>query len=145
ATGQAKGCSITDANLCFEVGALRDRIPLDPSCRLASILPLSHLFELTCGLLYPLAMGAAIHYIPSRRGPDVVRVLYDQRITHMIAVPQLLTLMGRALDGELRARLPLPLSRALNLVADRLSSPTVRRRLYFVVHQKLGGQLRMLA
>src|SRR5215831_18516385 len=50
-TGRPKGCTITHANLCFEVGALRDRIPLDPSCRLASILPLSHLFELTCGLL----------------------------------------------------------------------------------------------
>src|SRR5262249_37135422 len=80
-----------------------------------------------------------------RRAPDVLRVLHAQRITQMIAVPQLLTLMGRALDGELRARLPLPLYRALNLVADRLASPAARRRLYFVVHQKLGGPLRILA
>ena len=49
---------ITHANLCSQVEALADNIPLDPTCRLASILPLSHLFEFTCGLLYPLSRGA---------------------------------------------------------------------------------------
>jgi len=143
-TGQPKGCMITHANLCFEVGALQHCIPLDPTCRLASILPLSHLFELTCGLLYPLSMGAAIHYIPSRRGPDIVRVLREQRVTHMIAVPQLLTMMGQALDEQLRARLPARLYDGLNALADRL--PIERRRhLFFMVHRKLGGHLRLIA
>ncbi len=105
-TGQPKGCMISHVNLCSQVGAFADRIPLDDNCRLASILPLSHLFELTCGLLYPLSRGAAIHYIPSRRGGDVVRVLAEQRITHMMAVPQLLMLMGNALEQRLQSRLP---------------------------------------
>ena len=54
-TGNPKGCMITHANLSSQVEALRYTIPLDESCRLASILPLSHLFELTVGLLYPLS------------------------------------------------------------------------------------------
>ena len=33
----------------------------------------------------PARRGAAIHYIPSRRGPDILRVLHEQQITHMIA------------------------------------------------------------
>lgn len=143
-TGQPKGCMITHANLCFEVDALRNCIPLDPTCRLASILPLSHLFELTCGLLYPLAMGAAIHYVPSRRGPDLVRVLREQRVTHMIAVPQLLTMMSQALDGRLRDRLPTPLYRGLTALADRLPLEA-RRNLFFMVHRQIGGQLRVIA
>src|SRR5262249_10872354 len=93
-TGQPKGCMITHPNLSSQVSAFAPRIVLDEHARLASILPLSHLFELTCGLLYPLSQGAAIHYIPSRRGADVVRVLAEQHITHMMAVPQLLMLMG---------------------------------------------------
>lgn len=93
---------ITHANFCSQVEALQDNIPLDPACRLASVLPLSHLFEMTGGLLYPLSRGAAIHYVPSRRGPDILGVLQAQRVTHMIAVPQLLTLMGRALDEQLQ-------------------------------------------
>ena len=107
-TGNPKGCMISHANLLSQIEAAGDMIPLDASCRLASILPLSHLFELTCGLLYPIARGAAVHYVPSRRGPDILRVLKEQQITHMLAVPQLLTIMGQALDGQFKEKLPKP-------------------------------------
>jgi long-chain acyl-CoA synthetase len=143
-TGNPKGCMITHANLCSQVDALANNIPVGPDSRLASILPLSHLFELTGGLLYPLAVGAAIHYIPSRRGPDIVRVLKEQRVTHMIAVPQLFTLMGQTLEAGLRARLPAPTYRALCWLAARLGLEG-RRRLFFFVHAKIGGHVRMMA
>jgi long-chain acyl-CoA synthetase len=143
-TGDPKGCMISHANLCSQVEALRYTIPLDVNSRLASILPLSHLFELTVGLLYPLSAGAAIHYIPSRRGPDIARVLAEQRITHMIAVPQLLALMGHALDDQLRAKLPAPVYRALNNVAEHLPL-AARHRLFWIAHRKIGGRLRMIA
>jgi long-chain acyl-CoA synthetase len=143
-TGNPKGCLITHANLCSQVEALRDNIPLDTSCRLASILPLSHLFELTCGLLYPLSRGAAIHYIPSRRGPDVLQVLSEQHITHMICVPQLLTTMGQALDQQLRKSLPAPVYAALMMAAVHLPFAG-RRGLFWMVHRKLGGKLRFMA
>ncbi|HZQ34701.1 MAG TPA: AMP-binding protein, partial [Dehalococcoidia bacterium] len=143
-TGNPKGCMITHANLGSQVEALHETIPLGPGCRLGSILPLSHLFELTVGLLYPLSCGAAIHYIPSRRGPDVVRVLKEQRVTHMIAVPQLLQTMGEALEQQLDQRLPAPARRALFATATRLPL-AARRRLFFFVHRRIGGQLRMMA
>src|SRR5688572_20035255 len=73
-TGNPKGCMISHANLTSQIEAAGDIIPLDADCRLASILPLSHLFEMTCGLLYPISRGAAVHYVPSRRGPDILRV-----------------------------------------------------------------------
>ncbi len=143
-TGNPKGCMISHANLCAQVEALQHNIPLDPACRLASILPLSHLFEMTAGLLYPLARGAAIYYVPSRRGPDVVRVLSEQRITHMIVVPQLLTMMGTALEQQLAAKLPAFALKAMRALAARLPL-TARHALYWMVHRKLGGQLRMMA
>jgi long-chain acyl-CoA synthetase len=142
-TGQPKGCMITHANLCSQVEAAFKIIPLDPTCRLASILPLSHLFELTCGMLYPLAAGAAVHYIPSRRGPDVIRVLAEQRVTHMMVVPQLLGLMGQQIEQQLRRSLPQWLYARLVALAEGLSL-VWRRRLYWMVHRKLGGQLSML-
>jgi long-chain acyl-CoA synthetase len=143
-TGMPKGCMITHRNLLSQVEALGEILPLDPSCRLASILPLSHLFELTCGLLYPLSQGAAIHYVPSRRGPDIVRVLAEQRVSHMVVVPQVLTLMGQALDERLRAQLPGPLYRGLQAAAERLPL-TPRRWLFWPVHRRLGGRLRLIA
>ena len=142
-TGVPKGCMITHANLCSQVDALADTIPLDLSCRLASILPLSHLFELTVGLLYPLASGATIHYIPNRRPAEILRVLREQRITHMMAVPQLLTIMGQALDEQLQARLPARAYRLLCRIAERRPLES-RRRLFGLVHRRLGGELRIL-
>lgn len=135
---------ISHANLCSQVEALQYTITLDPSCRVGSILPLSHLFELTVGLLYPFSQGAAIHYIPSRRGPDIVRVLSEQHITHMVAVPQFLTTMGEALETQLRARLPGPIYRRLFALAPRLPLGA-RHTLFWIVHRKIGGQLRFIA
>src|SRR5262249_49411352 len=137
-TGNPKGCMISHANLASQIDAAGDIIPLDSSCRLASILPLSHLFELTCGLLYPIARGAAIHYVPSRRGPDILRVLQEQAITHMVAVPQLLTIMGQTLDGRLREKLPPRAYDGLMGLAERLPF-AARRRLFFPIHKQLGG------
>ncbi len=143
-TGVPKGCMITHANLCFQAEALQYTVPLGPDCRLASVLPLSHLFELAVGLLYPISQGAAIHYAPSRRGPDILRVLQEQRITHIIAVPQLLTLMGAALDERIRSQLPRPLYTSLHAIAPRVPKG-LRRAMFFPVHRALGGHLRMMA
>lgn len=143
-TGEPKGCMITHTNLLSQIAASFERLPLDSSCRLASILPLSHLFELTPGLLYPLAAGASIHYVPSRRGPDVVRVLADQRITHMQVVPQVLTSMGQAIEAQLTAQLPAAAYRLMTSVAEHLPLWS-RRGLFWMVHRRLGGHLRLLA
>jgi long-chain acyl-CoA synthetase len=143
-TGTPKGCVITHTNLLSQVEALPGTIALGPTCRVASILPLSHLFELTVGMLYPFSCGAEIHYIPSRRAPDIVRVLSEQRITHMVAVPQLLALMGQALDDQLKSRLPKWSYVAMMRTAERLPFET-RRRLFWMVHQKIGGNLAMMA
>jgi len=128
-TGVPKGCMITHTNFCSQVDALQYTIPLDRSCRLASILPLSHLFELTVGLLYPLASGAAIHYIPNRRPTEILRVFREQRITHMMAVPQLLTIMGQTLDEQLKARLPARTYRVLTRIAERRPLESRRRQI----------------
>jgi len=143
-TGNPKGCMISHSNLTSQIDAAGDIIPLDTDCRLASILPLSHLFEMTCGLLYPIARGAAIHYVPSRRGPDILRVFVEQRITHMVAVPQLLTIMGQTLDGQLREKLPKAVYNGLYALAERLPF-AARKTLFLPIHKKLGGSLRMFA
>jgi long-chain acyl-CoA synthetase len=143
-TGNPKGCMISHANLTSQIDAAADIIPLDSSCRLASILPLSHLFEMTCGLLYPIARGAAIHYVPSRRGPDIVRVFKEQKVTHVVAVPQLLTIMGQTLDEQLKAKLPARAYAGALALAAKLPMPA-RRALFLPIHKRLGGALRMFA
>src|SRR3954447_10025703 len=136
-TGNPKGCMISHANLISQIEAAGDIIPLDSSWRPARILALSHLVALTCGMLDPIAPGAAVHYVPSRRGPDILRVLQEQRITHMVAVPQLLTIMGQTLDGQLKEKLPKRAYDAMMALADRLPF-AARRTMFWPIHKKLG-------
>jgi long-chain acyl-CoA synthetase len=143
-TGVPKGCMISHANLLSQIEAASDLIPLDASCRLASILPLSHLFELTCGLLYPIAAGAAVHYTPSRRGRDIVRVMNEQKITHILAVPQLLEAMGQVVESQLQGRLGETAYRQLRAVARGVPF-AARRGLFWPALRQLGGHLKLLA
>jgi long-chain acyl-CoA synthetase len=141
-TGTPKGVMLTHANLSFQAEAVADRVPLDASCRLASILPLSHVLELGT-LIYAVAAGATTHYVPSRRGPDILRVFQEQQITHMVAVPQVLTMMGRALEEQFQASVPAPVSNAMIAAADRLPL-SARRYLFWPVHHRLGGHLQVM-
>ncbi|MFN8632662.1 MAG: AMP-binding protein [Chloroflexota bacterium] len=141
-TGTPKGVMLTHANLSIQTESVVRRVPLDASCRVASMLPLSHAFELGT-MVYAIAAGAATHYVPSRRRADVLRVFQEQRITHSIIVPQILTMMGRAVIEQLQAQLPDNVFRALMAAADRLPF-AARRWLFWPVHRRLGGQLRLM-
>jgi long-chain acyl-CoA synthetase len=143
-TGAPKGCTITHRNLLSQVSALRDIVTIKEGDTFGSILPLSHLFELTCGMLYPIIQGACVEYIPSRKGPDIVRVLHEQRVSHMVVVPQVLALMGAAAADRLRGSLGEQRYELLLRLADR-SPMSVRRLLFRPVLRRLGGRLRMVA
>jgi long-chain acyl-CoA synthetase len=143
-TGSPKGCTITHGNLLSQVEMLPGVVSIEAGDVFASILPLSHLFELTCGMLYPLIMGATVAYIPSRKGPDIVRVLKTQRATHMIVVPQVLALMGSAAEERLSKLLGAKRYAKLMTFSDRLPM-RARRVLFWPILRRLGGRLRVVA
>ncbi|MGE3273054.1 MAG: AMP-binding protein, partial [Chloroflexota bacterium] len=141
-TGTPKGCMISHGNLCSQAEAMADRIPVDTSCRLAGIMPLSHQMEIAT-LVYAVSAGAETHYVPSRRGPDILRVMQEQRVTHMVVVPQLVTTLGHALQKQLEERLSSAVYRAAMHAAERLPM-AARRRLFWPVHRRIGGHLQLL-
>ena len=119
-------------------------VPVAAGDVFGSILPLSHLFELTCGMLYPLIAGATVVYMPSLKGPDIVRVMAEQRVSHMIVVPRVLASMGAAAEKRLQERLGQRRYAQVLALADRLPMPA-RRLLFWPIHQRLGGRLKIFA
>jgi long-chain acyl-CoA synthetase len=66
-----------------------------------SFLPLSHSYEHSCGLMFPIAIGAEIYY--AERVETLTTNLLEARPTVMTAVPRLYELMrGRILQGVKR-------------------------------------------
>ena len=64
-TGEPKGAMLTHGNLLCNVGAMRAVLSLTPSDIFLSFLPLSHIFERSCGSYLPLTTGAAVYYAES--------------------------------------------------------------------------------
>jgi long-chain acyl-CoA synthetase len=98
------------------------------------------MYEITGGMVAPLAHGASIFYVPSVSRIAMGRALQEYHITTILAVPQLLVLLltrieqVAATDGKARA-----LARASKLAA--VLPFALRRRLFRSVHSQLGRRL----
>jgi len=138
-TADPKGVVLTQGNVLANISGIQERIAIEADWRLLSVLPLSHMYELT-GSLAVLSRGAGIFYVPRVTPLAISRALMDYEITMMLAIPQLLALMleriQRAADAQGKAR---TLSVATR-IAGHLPFP-VRRMLFHSVHARLGGHL----
>lgn len=147
-TDQPRAVELSHANLLANIAALRQVRQAAPGDSFLSLLPPSHLFELTAGLLGPLACGARVVYpgplLPNR----ILAALRTEAITHVLCVPALLeALLQEALDPQggfgqvrrpLRGASPADTVRSLLAESSSPALPTLRQELPHL----LGGRLR---
>lgn len=87
-TGKSKGVVLTHKNLCFTVEGSYKIQNVGPDDVFLSILPLSHTYEQTLGLLLGIFNGAAIYYLRKAPTPSVLLpALEEVRPTLMLSVP----------------------------------------------------------
>ena len=87
-TGRSKGVMLTHKNISFN--ALKGRVIqyLDENDRFLSVLPLSHTYENTLGLILPMLSGACVYYLQKPPTPTVlIPALELIRLTAMLTVP----------------------------------------------------------
>ncbi len=87
-TGKSKGVMLTHRNICFTaIQVLNIQQVVDTDVFL-SILPLSHTYEQTLGLILPLFNGALIYYLRKAPTPSVlIPAMEEVRPTTMLTVP----------------------------------------------------------
>jgi long-chain acyl-CoA synthetase len=138
-TGTPKGVMVTHRNLVSNVRSMIEVVPIRPTYRLLSLLPLSHMFEQAVGLGAALSGGASVVYVSSLRPDTIFEALAAERITTILAVPQVLQLFLTAIEREARRSGRERVFRALQRVAP-LVPFELRRRLFAPIHARLGGQ-----
>lgn len=141
-TAAPKGVVLSHANILEDVAGILERIEVQEDWRLLSVLPLSHMYEMS-GSLAVLARGASIFYMPRVTPSAIAESMVDYRISVMLAIPQLLTLMLeriRQVADEQGRRASF--ERALTLA--RYLPFRARRILFHSVHRQLGGNLRLV-
>ena len=147
-TGAPKGVMLTHGNFAAEVAMLSRVFALSGDDTLLSLLPLHHTFEFTCGMLLPLASGAAIAYPIEFDAKNLSRILADVRPTALIGVPALWEAVHRRIVDEVEERGPFFAAafgqmRELNRRLDRDSGINLGSVLFRQAHQALGGRLRL--
>ena len=148
-TGEPKGVCLTHRNLLSNATALAQSGLAGADDRFLAILPLHHAYPFMVTGLVPLLLGAQITFLPTLKGPELMRCLREAKITFLVGVPQVFAMiMRRILEGINQRPLPLRLLARLLLgfsgAVRRHTTINVGRVLFAAVHRQLGPSLRAL-
>ena len=141
--GSSKAVMLTHGNLASNIIATSKFISIQNDDRCLSVLPLHHTYECTCGFLTALYQGASIYHAENlRRVPDN---LAETRATVVLGVPLLFETMYRRIEKGIREKgeRKFRIAKGVASLAERLGL-SIRRRLFKPVHDRLGGNLRLL-
>lgn len=138
-TADPKGVVLSQANVLANIEGILDRIAVGQDWRLLSVLPLSHMYELTSSLAI-LSRGASIFYIPRVTPLAISRALVDYEINTILAIPQLLSMLLERIQQVATEEGNAGTLAVASRIAARLPF-RARRILFHSVHARLGGHL----
>ncbi len=138
-TGKSKGVMLSHGNICF-TARMSDRVQqINETDKFLSVLPLSHTYENTIGLIFPMTKGACIYYLGKLPTPSVLLpALQVIKPTVMLTVPLIIEKIFRnrikpKFTGNILLRLAIHI-------------PFIRRKINIAAGKKLletfGGELR---
>jgi len=139
-TGQPKGVMLSHRNIASNAAATLKREDITPNDRALSILPLSHMFELTIELAL-LKGGARVVYARSLLPNTWLKLLGSQHITCMVLVPQALQLFLNGIERQVRLQKKERQWELLHRIAARLPFD-MRPLLFRSVRKRFGGHFR---
>ncbi len=90
-TGRSKGVMLTHTNIVFNAVKVLTIQPVVSSDVFLSVLPLSHAYENTLGLIVPVMQGASVYYLKKPPTASVlIPALQEIRPTTMLTVPMIM-------------------------------------------------------
>ena len=138
-TGKSKGVMLTHLNICFTAEKSGRVQEIRETDRFLSVLPLSHTYENTIGMVLPMIKGAAIWYLGKAPTPAVLLpALQEVKPTIMLTVPLII-------EKIFRNRIQ-PVFTKNVLLHAAIHIPFLRKKLNHAAGKKLmetfGGNLR---
>ncbi|MDB4964743.1 MAG: AMP-dependent synthetase and ligase [Myxococcales bacterium] len=156
-TGRPKGVMLSHRNFASLLSKLAGVFDIDKHDGLLSVLPMHHTFEFTAGFLMPLMRGAQITYMEEIDADALTNAFESGNITGMVGVPALWQMLHRRVDKTVSDRGPWA-KRVFDLLIkgnrelrdkmppalDGMTMLNWGKLLFWPVHQKFGGRLRLL-
>lgn len=142
--GAPKGVMVSTQNLLSNVESISTVTPDLKEDRMFSIVPMTHLYGLTVGLLYSLYEGMELVLAQSVE-PEVIRFcLKEKHITHLMCVPLFLKMIRQGILQRVateKSRFSQKVFHTLLFICRWLPLNPLKRRLFAPIHQALGGRL----
>jgi len=137
-TGKSKGVMLTHKNLVFNAMKGKKIHTIGPDDRFLSILPLSHTYENTIGMLIPVVSGSCIYYLKKPPTPSVLLpALKKVKPTLMLTVPLIIE--------KIYKKQVLPAFTKSKLMSSLYKMPPFRKMLNRMAGKKLiktfGGEI----
>jgi long-chain acyl-CoA synthetase len=137
-TGTPKGVMLSHKNICFTAIKGHEIQPIKETDRFLSILPLSHTYENTLGLILPMYRGACVYYLGKPPTPALLLpALLEVKPTTMLTVPMII-------EKIFRSKV-LPVFTENKVLNVLYKIPSVRKILHRAAGKKLmvtfGGEL----
>ena len=138
-SGASKGVVLTHSNICAQIEMITNLFPVYPEDKFLSILPLSHAYECSIGMIYPFSRGSSVTYLDGAPTPSLLMpALREVRPTIMLSVPLIVEKIYKTKIRALFTR---------NFMMKLLYSISFVRRIFHKVAGKklletFGGNLR---
>ncbi len=138
-TGRSKGVMLTHKNISFDALKGRKIQWIDENDRFLSVLPLSHTYENTLGLVLPMLCGSCVYYLRKLPTPAVlVPAMAEVKPTLMLTVPLIIE--------KIYFNRVLPTFRDNRILRILYKIPFLRKKLNQAAGKKLlktfGGELK---
>jgi len=125
-TGEPKGVLLTHKNLISNIKDIHNILPSEEYEKSFSILPLHHVYELTCSLLHGLSKGNCIHFCSKIDLPTMVKEMKEIQPTIWPVVPLILEKIYKNINKKISQSI---FKRILMNVAPKLFGIALRNKL----------------
>lgn len=145
-TGVSKGVMLSQRNICHTIENVTRMIHVTPEDRALSVLPLHHVYECTCGFLYPLFCGASVAFSEGVR--YIMKNVKEVHPTKILCVPLLIETMYRKIRANIRKKgiedKVRTVIKATNKIQPRSARMAIKKKLFAEIHESFGGKLDLL-
>lgn len=148
-TGTPKGVMLTHHNFYSNFVSIEKFGALSDKHNFLSILPLHHSFPFMATLIFPLFTKNKITYLSSLKQSDILTCIKESKITVLIGVPQILTLIAQSIQNEIKKRslllrLSLKYLMEIGWMTRSITGFNISKFLFNKIHAKFGNQFKFL-
>jgi len=141
-TGHPKGVMLSFDNIYANIEGVCDSVPFYTNdSGVLALLPFHHILPIMGTVVAPLSVGATVVLSKSVSSEDIMNALGKNRVTMIVAVPRFYSMIRKGIMTKIEEN---AVAKLLFLVASKIESMFLSKKLFKKVHQKLGGNIEHL-